>query len=76
MIEEKCGACHGVSGGLGLESYADLVKGGASGAVFVAGDSDNSLLVMTVKDGAHPGKFTADELKTVMDWITAGAPEK
>jgi cytochrome b subunit of formate dehydrogenase len=75
LITERCGACHGLSGGLGLKDYASLVAGGEEGAVFIAGDADNSLLVNKVKDGAHPGTFTAEELKTVEDWITAGAPE-
>jgi cytochrome b subunit of formate dehydrogenase len=76
LIDEKCGACHGKSGGLGLKSYADVVKGGAGGPVFTAGDPENSLLLTKVKDGSHPGKFSADELKAIADWIQNGAPEK
>jgi cytochrome b subunit of formate dehydrogenase len=76
LFNEKCGACHGKSGGLSLKSYADLIKGGNNGPVYTAGDPDISLLVSKVKDGKHPGKLTAVELNAVIDWITNGAPEK
>ena len=76
LLMEKCSACHGRSGGLNLKNYASVMQGGKSGAVIVSGDSDASLLVNKVKDGNHPGKLTSDELKTVREWITAGAPER
>ena len=76
LFDEKCSACHGKSGGLGLKSYADLMAGGKDGAAITEGDAENSPLVIKVKDGKHPGKFTPDELRAVMDWIQAGAPEK
>jgi hypothetical protein len=41
----------------------------------VPGDPDNSQIVVKQSAGGHPGQLTEDELKTIVDWITAGAPE-
>jgi cytochrome b subunit of formate dehydrogenase len=76
LFSERCGACHGVSGGLSIKDFASIMQGGKDGVVVTAGDADNSLLVKKIQDGTHPGKFTPAELQTVKDWITAGAPEK
>src|SRR5215216_7499025 len=47
LFQTKCTTCHGVGalGGLNLSTYADAMKGGASGPVIVPGDAANSLLV-------------------------------
>jgi cytochrome b subunit of formate dehydrogenase len=71
----KCSACHGVSGGLSVKTYADLMKGGVKGAAVMPGDPDASLVVIIMK-GNHPIKFSETELQKVADWIKAGAPEK
>jgi cytochrome b subunit of formate dehydrogenase len=76
VFQAQCGACHGSFGGLNLSTYADALKGGASGVAIVPGDAVNSLLVQKQQAGGHPGQFTADELTLVSDWINAGAPEK
>jgi len=76
MLDEKCGVCHGQAGGLGLKTYADLLKGGEDGPALIAGDGENSPLVLKVQGGDHPGKLSANELQTVKNWIQAGAPEK
>jgi cytochrome b subunit of formate dehydrogenase len=76
IFDTNCSACHGAVAGLGLQTYADAMKGGVSGAVIKPGDPDTSLVVTTVKGGDHAGKFSADELQVVISWIKANAPEK
>jgi formate dehydrogenase gamma subunit len=76
LFKQKCGACHGTSGGLSVASYADLMKGGAAGAVIKPGDPDASALVILQAKGGHMGQFSAEELTLVKEWIKAGALEK
>jgi mono/diheme cytochrome c family protein len=79
LFQQRCTACHGQDGiqGLDLTRYSTALAGGKSGAAIVPGDPENSLLVKK-QSGAQPhfGQFTPDELKRVVDWIAAGAPEK
>lgn len=79
IFNEKCSACHSSNGmkGLDLSSYAAMMKGGESGPVIIAGDSENSLLVK-IQAAAEPhfGQLTAEELALVKAWIQAGAKEK
>jgi cytochrome b subunit of formate dehydrogenase/mono/diheme cytochrome c family protein len=76
LFDQKCGMCHGTMGSLSVATYADLLKGGASGPALVGGDAAASKLVQVMQAGGHPGQFTAEELQAVIDWINAGAPEK
>jgi hypothetical protein len=76
VFQNKCGACHGASGGLNLSTYADAMNGGKSGTVITPGDSANSLLVSIQQPGNHFGQLTSDELIQVIEWINAGALEK
>ena len=78
FLQPKCGSCHGAAalGGLNLSTYADALKGGASGAVIVPRDSANSLLVKKQQAGGHPGQLTPEEIAQIIEWIDAGAPEK
>jgi cytochrome b subunit of formate dehydrogenase len=78
LFQQKCSACHGTSGmmGLNLTTYADALKGGASGAVIVPNDSANSKLFQKQAAGGHPGQLIDEELAQVKAWIDAGAPEK
>ena len=76
ILQNKCGMCHGTSGGLNLSTYADTMKGGASGAIIVPGDSANSLLFIIQQPGDHFGNLTSEELAQVVEWINAGALEK
>jgi nitrate/TMAO reductase-like tetraheme cytochrome c subunit len=71
----KCTACHNASsltGGLDLESFDGLMKGGNSGAVIVPGDSAGSLLVQ-VQGGQHFANLSSGELEFVKWWINSGA---
>jgi mono/diheme cytochrome c family protein/cytochrome b subunit of formate dehydrogenase len=73
----KCGACHVNSalGGLSLKTYADALKGGASGPAIVPSDPDQSVLVQVQQKGGHAGMLGPEELDALIAWITAGAPE-
>jgi len=78
LLQPTCGACHGASalGGLNLSTYADVMRGGASGPVIIPGDSTNSLLVAKQLAGGHPGQLTPEEIAQIIEWIDAGALEK
>ena len=79
LFQARCGACHSQNGSLGLDltSYQAAMTGSANGAVITAGDPENSKLVQVQSgDQPHFGQFSPDELQLVIDWITAGAPEK
>lgn len=75
LFEKDCAMCHGNSGGLSVKTYANLIKGGASGPVIVPGDAAGSSLIV-VQSGTHPKVFNPADLETVKAWIDAGAPEK
>lgn len=76
MLQSQCGACHGTSGGLSLATYADIMKGAASGPVITSGDPTTSLIVKILEAGGHPGQLSTEELAALKAWIQAGAPEK
>ncbi|MET0298894.1 MAG: FN3 associated domain-containing protein [Flavitalea sp.] len=85
IFNEKCIGCHNPNkrkGELLLTSYAELVKGGESGAVFFAGNPDSSvlykLLLLPADDERHmppEGKPQADpeEIALIRWWIHTGA---
>lgn len=77
LLADRCGACHGAAGmsGLKLTSYADALKGGSRGPAIVPGQPDASVLVQIQTAGNHPGQLTEAELASIVQWITAGAPE-
>jgi cytochrome b subunit of formate dehydrogenase/mono/diheme cytochrome c family protein len=78
LLQTKCAACHGTAAtaGLNLSTYADAMKGGASGPAIVPGDAENSLLVKKQQAGGHPGQLSPEEIAQVVEWINAGALEK
>ena len=79
IVSQKCLMCHGpaASGGLILSTYADAMKGGTTGPIFVAGDATNSLLITKFESGKHPyAQLTPEELTLISDWINASMPEK
>jgi len=79
LLQARCGGCHGTSGiqGLDLTSYASTMAGSQNGPVIIPGDAENSLLVQKqTSDMPHFGQLSPEELQTVVEWITAGAPEK
>ena len=85
ILDSNCVACHGAAkteGGLRLDSYETLMKGGKDGAVIVARDADKSMLVQRVTlpagdqhampaEGRPPLK--PDQIAWIRAWIRAGA---
>jgi hypothetical protein len=84
ILEAKCNRCHTAKkagGKLVTTSRAAMLKGGVSGPAIEPGRPDKSILVEVIHFNEMPPKrekprVTADELKLLKDWITAGAPEK
>ena len=79
VFDANCVACHGegkVKGGLRLDSYDALMKGGKDGAVIVAGQPDKSLLLVRVTLPPDHKQFMPAEGKPPLrpeeiDWIKA-----
>jgi hypothetical protein len=62
---------------LNLTTYQTALTGSVNGAVIIPGNPDGSLLVQKQSgDQPHFGQLSPEELKLVIDWILAGAPEK
>jgi cytochrome b subunit of formate dehydrogenase len=79
LFVQKCLMCHGptASGGLNLSTYADAMKGGTSGAVFIPGDSVKSYMIIKFESGKHPYLvLKPEELSLIKAWLDAGALEK
>jgi cytochrome b subunit of formate dehydrogenase len=78
LFRNRCSTCHGRTkvSGLTLTTYQDALKGGDHGPAIVPGDPDASVLVQVQSQGGHPGQLTPDELKSIIEWIKAGAPEQ
>ncbi|MCB8932680.1 MAG: PSD1 and planctomycete cytochrome C domain-containing protein [Fimbriimonadaceae bacterium] len=86
LFKARCIGCHGAaspSGGLALDSFEGVMRGGATGPAVVAGKPDASLLIQRVKgtDGKPqmPLGFAplgATEIATLERWIAAGCPNQ
>ncbi len=85
VLVERCYRCHSggakaPKGGLSLDSAAGLRRGGASGAVIVAGKVDESLLINAiVHDGAvaempPDAKLPDRVIADFRHWVEIGAP--
>lgn len=83
ILAEKCGNCHSAdraSGGLTLETFAAMERGGRSGPLVVAGNPNASLLMGRLV-AANPMQrmprngeaLTQEELRKIAAWIAAGA---
>jgi cytochrome b561 len=87
ILEEKCVACHGErfqKGGLRLDSFTALDRGGESGKAVVPGKADESELVRRImlppghRDAMPPrdrGALTPAEGQLLLWWIDGGADE-
>lgn len=87
ILSENCLSCHKVGGtglaksGLNMETYEGLMKGTKLGPIIVAGSSVSSTLVLLIERQAHPSinmpkdlpPISADQIKTIRQWIDAGA---
>jgi hypothetical protein len=88
ILAKRCGDCHKgsrASGGVRLDTYADLIKRGRRGAPVVAEKPAESRIIATHTGGRpHPGRGgrgapvvqpTAEEMATLEAWIKAGAKD-
>jgi uncharacterized membrane protein len=88
ILQERCYECHtarNVKGGLELESWAAIQRGGKDGAVLFAGEPEKSLLYQRInlplehqehmppRRRAQP---SPEEMALIRKWIALGAPEK
>src|SRR5574341_67776 len=76
LFASKCTGCHSAAlatGGLVLDTYDSVMRGGNHGPVIIPGDPEGSPMVKRQREG-HFATFTADELALVIEWILNGAP--
>jgi cytochrome c553 len=82
ILVSKCVSCHGEDGrgGLSLETFAGLEKGGSSGGVVIPGNAEGSLLIqrlVTTNDQQRMPKgkegLTQKEILQIGTWIAEGA---
>lgn len=80
IFEKSCAKCHGGSDGekgdLNLRTYENVMKGGEKGAVVVAGDPDNSLLVELIREGEMPKRapnLPQEQIDLIAQWVAEGA---
>ena len=82
IVESQCLRCHNTAkaeGGLLLETYEDIMRGGDTGPPIVPGAPDRSPLVLQVEGRAKPKMppkkdLAADEIAVLRAWVAAGAP--
>jgi hypothetical protein len=80
LLEAKCTKCHtgaDAQGGLDVRTRASLHKGGKSGAAFISGEPDRSLLIARVRTGQMPPggpKLGDGDLELLRKWVELGAP--
>ena len=80
ILDDNCYSCHqeSLSGGLRLDSYAAILKGGKSGPPIVPGDPETSLLIKMIRRQGKlkmPPKRALEpsEVETLVAWVKAGA---
>ncbi|WP_133793583.1 c-type cytochrome domain-containing protein [Prosthecobacter fusiformis] len=88
LWDAYCMDCHGADdadGGLALDTFSALMKGGEEGVSIVAGKADDSLLVKFLEGRSGRGgknefmppgkrdKLKAEEIALIKAWINAGA---
>ncbi len=84
ILTTNCQGCHiagqQASGGLRMDTFSQLLRGGDSGAAIVPGNAAESLLIKKVKGesgdrmpaGGRP-PLTNDEVASIATWINKGA---
>ncbi len=81
ILETNCLRCHNTAkqeGGLLLESFDDLMKGGDTGAPIVPSDAEGSPLIRQMEGRAKPkmppkSDLRPEEIATLRAWVAAGA---
>lgn len=80
VFAQRCVACHNArtaKGRFNIETYANMMKGGESGAAIVAGKGGDSNLHTEIASGSMPkdaDPLTAEQIALVKKWIDLGAP--
>ncbi|MDB4476853.1 hypothetical protein N9018_01475 [Rhodopirellula sp.] len=84
LLVESCKGCHinamRASGGLNMDTFAQLLRGGDSGDIVIPGSGEGSLLVKKLRGsmglqmpaGGRPA-FSEDSIKLISTWIDEGA---
>src|SRR5882724_952969 len=81
IFKRHCVGCHSVQktkGKLRLDDVASLLKGGKSGALFVAGKPDDSLLIDQITGDVpempqNEAPLSRAKVKILQEWIAQGA---
>jgi WD40 repeat protein len=82
ILQKNCLACHSSAakmGGLVMESYPSLMKGGAHGAVIVPGKADQSRMILMLEGKVQPrmpfggDPLPAADIAALKAWIEGGA---
>ncbi len=82
ILQKNCLACHSSTarmGGLVMESYDSLLKGGAHGPPIVASNADGSRIIQMLEGKIAPrmpyggDPLPAADIATIKAWINAGA---
>jgi len=83
IFTQKCIGCHGAGrpkGGINLTGYDSVMKGGDDGPIVTAGNPDKSKVIDALegRNGAMQmpkggAKLSDADIKTISDWIKAGA---
>ena len=82
LFEEHCTICHGQMGGWNADTSENVINSGNNAPSVIPGDAKNSLLAQKMlgtqsSGGIMPpaGLLAEDQVRTILDWITAGAPD-
>lgn len=82
ILQKNCLACHSTAakmGGLVMENYDLLLKGGAHGKVIVPGKADESRMILMLEGKIQPrmpfsgDPLPASDIATIKAWINSGA---
>ena len=83
ILKQRCAKCHNLDtrrSGLAVDTYANLLEGGSSGAVVAAGQPGDSRLFRLISGSEEPkmppsgDPLTAEQLALIEQWIQLGAP--
>jgi WD40 repeat protein len=82
ILQKNCLACHSSTarmGGLVMENYDSLIKGGTHGAPIVPGNADGSRIIQMLEGKTAPrmpfggDPLPAADIAAIKSWINAGA---
>ena len=83
VFATNCISCHEGSGGLYLDTYENVLKGGDRGKTVIPGDGEKSILIQSLR-GTYPGlermpyydpPLPDNVINTISAWIDSGAPK-